>query len=248
LGRLQCHFGMATIQEREQSLYEALETLPYSDSSISVYLNDYARLKPWMANRKYYNCEFLLAKDCAGDLGDAGKFYRFSDSEADFFLTVDDDILYPSDYADSMTRWSQRLGPRAIVCAHGRVFPDRTTPIRTFFDQSMGVEVLHFSQTQQSLRRVHVGGSGAMCFHTKPPNPQIPYRDIFLKERNVADVWIAASCIRKKIPIFSVPRPHGWLRPTKSSHGLRSIYDNSIKSQLPLHIFNRELPSFEISL
>ena len=243
-----CHFGMATVREREHSLHETLETLLHSGSYLSVYLNDYPKLKPWMSNRKYGNCEFLLAKDCAGDLGDAGKLYRFSESEADFFLTVDDDILYPSDYADSMTRWSQRLGPRAIVCAHGRVFPDRRTPIRTFFDQSRGVEVLHFSQAQRSLRRVHVGGSGAMCFHTKPPCPQIPYRDIFLKERNIADVWIATSCIRNGIPMFSVPRPHGWLRSTQSSQGLRSIYSDSIGSQLPLRIFNRELPSVEISL
>ena len=238
---------MATVREREQSLYETLETLRPSNARISIYLNDYTALKPWMSDRKYGNCEFLLAKDCAGDLGDAGKFYRFTESDADFLLTVDDDILYPRDYLEKMTRWSKRVGTHAVVSAHGRIFPDSKTPIDTFFDQNKGVEVLHFSQQQLSLRRVHVGGSGAMCFHAHPSLPQIPYSDIFLKERNVADVWIATACIRQGIPIFSVPRPHRWLTPTASSQGLSSIYNNALQDQRPLRIFNRELPSLEIS-
>ena len=67
----EAHIGLASIKRRESSLHETLLSLVSQADRVSVYLNDYTELSPWMESSQFDKVEFLLASNCAGDLGDA---------------------------------------------------------------------------------------------------------------------------------------------------------------------------------
>ena len=242
------HIGIATIQRREKSLVESLDSLVGQSSKITVYLNDYTGLKEWMRQPTYEDVEFVLGADALGDLGDAAKFYSYPKTTRKYYLSADDDILYPSDYVESMCQWVDIFDGKVVLSAHGRIFPEKETPIAGVLAHPENkIRLLHFASFVGTPCRVHMGGTGVMCIDKQESEFCLPLKNLLHKERNMADVWISIECLQTHIPIYVISHPMEWLRPTRYEINEDSIYESCRHRDTHREVFNREMKIRSIS-
>ena len=231
--------GMASIQRRESSLALAVKSLAPQLDSFFIYLNDYEEVPKWLLSFK--NVTPILSKDAQGDLGDSGKFYKLYQHHGEevYFFTVDDDIIYPSNYVSNSVLGLKRYEGQALCSYHGRVFQDDVLPLRGYFKNSLQKQkLLHFNADVLTDESVHFGGTGVMCFDLRYIN--IP-SEIFNKEKNAADIFIGVHCQLKKIPIIVLAHRRHWLIPSPIESVQASIFGVASIQDSPVSIINREL-------
>ena len=227
--------GMASIKGREASLRDTLNSLTPQMDHIFVYLNDYDNYLEWMTPSTFVNVTFLLGKEHAGDLGDSAKFFKYSAQDA-YFFSVDDDLIYPKDYADTMIKWLSRTDDQALVTAHGKLFLENI-PLRSFLKNPYAMLSPYLKDVFQH-QFVHFGGTGVMCFNsTKIPLDMT----IFGSERNMADVWVAIFAQRHSIPILSIPHSRFWFKHSDKFSLKDTIFSRSVQADIPCKVINREL-------
>lgn len=240
-----CIAGMATIRAREQSLREAVQSLLPQVSHLYVYLNDYDIKSPWMRTAEASSpVTFLLGKELSGDLGDAAKFFMMSDLAHGHFISVDDDLVYPPDFASRLCEWSARFGGRALCTTHGRKLGDTTTPIRGFFqDAHAQTRLFHIFSDVHAPAFVHFGGTGSMCFDVSKVQMSL---DLEGREHNLADIWVGIRAQLCGVPIAVIPHTRDWIRQSEHAPVEGSIWGQTHRFDIPKHIINRELRSLTL--
>lgn len=147
------------------------------------------------------------------DYGDAGKFHalnRVADNRVGYYLTVDDDIVYPPDYVERIVQKIELYGRRAAISWHGMRIPHKGKINRYFRDRVV------VGLCRKSLNRdafAHVVGTGVLGFHSSTLEVSL---DAF-ENGYMADVWFATICNAQQIPrlvsahpamkILGVPTP-----------------------------------------
>lgn len=188
-------FCLATIASRRKILPDVINSLRAQTApcEIQVYYNDYT---PDDTD----GVDFPLLAPY-GDLGDRGKFVS---PHPEWNLFVDDDIIYPKNYAERMIGESIEKG--MPVCVHGAVLP--RSP-KNYFQQR---QVFHFSSKAVG-RKVNVAGTGTLCLKS----PGFDHK--LFDQPNMADVYYAVRCQQTQTPIWMIGRVNGWLReiPTETS-------------------------------
>jgi len=233
--------GMATYPKREDVVIHTLSSLVDQNCNICVYLNEYSELPSWTQSYYFRNVSFTLGKDAFGNIGDAAKFYSFWDNESDYFLPVDDDVLYPKDYVVTMIHYIEHFNKEAVVCVHGRKFGETCTPIQGYFkDYHKDTKLFHFLQGHLGLNRVHVPGTGSSGFH-RNLKKVIPYAQLMYGERNQADIHFAIAHLKNETPMYSIPRSSNWLSDLSAKSESGSIYDDTVISDLPKELLNKYL-------
>lgn len=142
-------------------------------------------------------------------LGDAGKFLgiemlKQQEFKEDFYyLSCDDDLIYPLDYAKRMIEWVDFFGKKAVVSLHGSTF--REMPIESYYKQKLTIPCRGNFPTAQ---RVLFLGSGAACFHSST-------LDINVKEqfpvKNMADIWFGKVLLEQGVPGIILPHSKDYL-------------------------------------
>lgn len=234
-------FNLAAIQSRTESLHEViLSLLPQADA-INVYLNEFKSVPEFLYHPKI---QYYKSQDEAGDLGDAGKFYKVSTLQG-YIFTVDDDLIYPRDYAETMIRNIERFKRRAVVTCHGRIFHSGrpVQSIYTDFAEVFGC----VKYTHEAF--IHFPGTGVTAFHSDTCRPPL---NIF-KASNMADVWLALFCQKKKIPIFCIQHPAKWIRESQKHDRHYTIWnfchaDDSFQTEQINSIKNWKLHACEDTL
>ena len=135
------------------------------------------------------------------DLGDRGKF-RFVDGFSGYYVTVDDDINYPSFYVEHLIDGIERYGRRAIVGWHGSILDPAITD---FYDTSRR-RVLEFSKDVPEDTFVHVLGTGAAAMHTD--TLALSLADF--PAPNMADIFVALQALRHDVPLVTLAHRAGW--------------------------------------
>lgn len=132
-----------------------------------------------------------------------GKFYDPVKTPA-FILTVDDDILYPPDYAEVMTYMAANTN--GMVCVHGSNFTDASNYMRS---------VYHFSHALHAKTRVQMAGCGTLCylntniqFDADLDFPQTQKTGYVLDDQE-----IALKAKKLGVNIYAVKRYKMWLKP-----------------------------------
>ncbi|KKL23010.1 hypothetical protein LCGC14_2429670, partial [marine sediment metagenome] len=127
-------------------------------------------------------------------VGDAGKFFGAErTTHQDFYyLSCDDDLIYPWDYAEKMIQWIDFFDRRAVISLHGSTFSQM--PVTSYYKDKGTIPCLGVSLVAQ---RVLFPGSGASGFHSSCLN--IDVKSQFLC-RNMADVWFGRLLQIQKIP------------------------------------------------
>eukprot|EP00927_Polykrikos_kofoidii_P031154 TRINITY_DN26819_c0_g2_i1.p1 TRINITY_DN26819_c0_g2~~TRINITY_DN26819_c0_g2_i1.p1 ORF type:complete len:1168 (+),score=156.49 TRINITY_DN26819_c0_g2_i1:442-3504(+) len=231
--RLRLVATMATWPPRLAELPAALDSLLHQSvglDMILVYLNGYKEVpKEWPVTGRV---RYLLGEQ---DLGDLGKFAFVSDGpggnltgismgEEYYHFTVDDDIIYPHDYAEKMLEALQDQRDIGVVGVHGRILPgdpglkpllnfpaDAMVAAREAFMclyHSVATRVIPFS-AESNRELVHIVGSGTMLYHTG--HFQVRFADLASNHRNMADAHLAVLAQQQRIPMRVVMRPRDWL-------------------------------------
>jgi len=184
--------GMATFAGRESACETAVESLAKQVDDILLWDN---------------------STEGAEDLTDNGKFAGLSMIDEDcYYLTCDDDLLYPEDYVEQMLEAIERTN--SIVTHHGRILTGLNKNYYT------GHESFRCLDDVNIERRIDVCGTGVTGFKTSAFNPvHLPYS----KDKKMSDLIFSCAAVHHGIDIFVQPHRKGWIKQLDIDHKT-SIY------------------------
>lgn len=196
---------------RVDSLIKTLESIINQCDVINVALNDhYDKEIPLFLYNPKINIFFT-----DNSFGDAFKFMDLTKSENAYFFTIDDDLIYPSNYVEYMISKSKEYNDSKVITLHGRNFSK--FPISSYY-RSASDRYSCLGTVNKDVK-VQFGGTGVMCFHTNLMKIPLDY----FKMPNMADVWVGKYCIENNIDIICVKHDTGFIKYTPQKE---TIYDN----------------------
>lgn len=208
--------GMASIPARSHKLRVAVESILHQLNHLFVFLDNYIETPKFLKSKKVT----VLTSQDYGQLGDRGKFLPLDLYKRGILFTLDDDLLYPSDYVARMVQSIQHFKRKAIVGVHGVVYPP--CPL-SFFDRS----TKHFSKSTVYDTPVSLLGTGTVAFDLSQVHPQMSH----FGARSMADLWLARWAKHHAVPMVALSRPGDWLieQPSQSSNDndSESIYQSA---------------------
>ena len=221
---------------RIESLVKSLESIIDQCDVINVTLNSHDGDIPEIL---YHDKINLMLSD--NSLGDAMKFYMLDKSDG-YYLTIDDDLIYPPNYVEYMIAKCKEYGNTRVMTLHGRNFA--SFPITSYY-RSATERYACLNAVKKNVI-VQFGGTGVMCFHTDLLKLGIDY----FMAPNMADVWIGRYCLDNKIEILCLRHESGFIKyiPQKTTiydqesnnDGLQTEIANAIYQHKPLPIISRE--------
>jgi hypothetical protein len=181
---------IASLPARVDTLERCVESLYDQMNMIFVALNGYKDVPNFLLDDK------IVYALMDNSLGDSAKFYDI-DSRRGFLFTCDDDLVYPKDYADYMIDGIKRHG--GIVTLLGKRYDNR--PVQSFRKGYSSIYRCLTSVKEDKV--VHVGGTGAMAFHSADFKISI---DDFGR-KNMADIWVAKKAAEQGVTITVLKHP-----------------------------------------
>ena len=152
--------------------------------------------------------------------GDAFKF-MFLETKNGYYLTIDDDLIYPPNYVNFMVDKCKEYNNKKIITLHGRSFYN--FPIKSYYNSN--AQRFYYNEKVLDDVKVQFGGTGVMCLHTSLLKKSI--NDFLLP--NMADVWIGKFAKENNIDIICVKHEKSFI---KSIPQLKTIYDDSKNNDL----------------
>ena len=204
--------GVATIPSREAAFREMLASVADQVDQLHVYLSGHVGYLTGLPE----NCQ---QHKLPGDpYGDAGKFIGLADAyeQHGYYLSLDDDLLYPPDYVETLIAGIERYDQRLVCSFHGRWFG--RFPITNYYRGA--------THRYYCLRKVgqdvpvHVPGSGCMGFHTSAL--RLGMGDF--PSRSMADVHMAVVLRRQHVGPICLKHAADWIQHLPIEHG-SSIYN-----------------------
>lgn len=196
--------GISSMAKRHAALIDAVDSLTPQVDRVHVYVQPGHRAKKSnFADRD--KVEIITTDHYGEDMGDAGKFFRAGDYEDAYYLSCDDDLVYPSNYAETVVNAIDEYGGRVIVGFHGVLM--KKNPTHYYRDR----EVFHGLGDLEYARFVHVIGTCSAGYRTK----YVPFTYKDLKSPNIADIWISLFAQQHKIPVVCLPHHKGWIKHTE---------------------------------
>lgn len=190
--------SMATIPSRIPQLEVVVNCILPQVDHLNVYLNGFEEV-PWFLENPKIS---VVRSQDQGDRGDAGKFY-WSDKVRGYYFTIDDDIIYPSDYVAKLKEGLDKRGKKCAVGVHGEVYGNEIrhwTRDRT--------KTLHFYYELEKDTPTCVLGTGCALYHTD----FIKVKPEYFESPNMADIWFTLICNRQEKFRVVLAHPRGWLQ------------------------------------
>jgi hypothetical protein len=214
---------------RIDSLEKAIKSIYHQCDVINVALNDNHSNIPLFLYDTKIN---LFLTD--NSLGDAFKFINLKNQDG-YFFTIDDDLIYPSNYVSETIKKCLEFDNKKVVTYHGRSF--KSFPISSYYRSAN--ERYSCLENVKNDTLVQFGGTGVMCFHTSLFKLPIEY----FQFSNMADIWIGKYCMENKIEIICLKHLKGYIQyiPQKTT-----IYDvesknDFIQTQVVNSIFDKTI-------
>lgn len=153
--------------------------------------------------------------------GDADKFNglfeeRLNTREPFLFLSCDDDLIYPKDYALFMEMAVAAYG--GIVSCHGRKFTKRK--IDSYYGEGI---CYHCLQDVEGVHRVDCGGTGVMAFMSDTCSG-LTSLDFPRGFPLMADIHVGLWARANRVPIHVLPHKAGWIRSHPSVREEQTIW------------------------
>ena len=193
--------GIASFPAREYSLKQTVDSIIDHVDHLYVYLNDYDQVPPYLKHEKI---TVFRSQDCSGDLSDIGKFYAVDEVNG-YFITLDDDLIYPPNYVDRLLSGIEKYERKAVCSFHGRRFA--SFPVESYY-RGKTRHVCRCLGTQDNDQEIHFGGTGVMGFHTDTLKVELSE----FKRCSMADIWMGILCAKQKVPIISLSHAAGWIK------------------------------------
>ena len=235
--------GMATFPDREfTSLGDTIRSLIDQVDVLHLYLNEYESKPKWLG--RFDNIKLHLGTEHYGDLKDVGKFFGLSQEYGEFvYLAVDDDGLYPQDYASKMVESLDVFDRDVIVTGHLDVFKDFEKcggKIGNFFKP---LKRYSYEHGNKDFVFGHVPGTGTVAFKSDllEVNELLKCNNEYI---GACDILIARICQRDQIPIVCLPKPKGWLLDHKGNRGGKCIVRQARASRSNDFLINEIISTF----
>ncbi len=219
--------SMATMPGREKSLEETVASIINQVDELHIYMNEIEHFPMFAHNPKI---KILFSKDHHGDLGDAGKFFT-SDKIAGYHFTIDDDIIYPSNYVNTLIAAIEKHDRKCVVSCHGRIF--NKLPVASYYKNHTQA----FSCLHNVLENVyaHVIGTGVLAYHTDTIKVNL---SVF-EYSNMADIWFSKHCNEHNVPRLIIAHKAAWIKLSKKYDETGSIFTHqSINDSIQTEITN----------
>lgn len=182
---------------RKETLLKTIDSIFDQSDVINISLNSYDDIPIELYDKKIK----IFITD--NEKGDAYKFINLERSNG-YYFTIDDDIIYPSNYSKYLIEKIEEYNRKSIISLHGRSF--NSFPIKSYYN-SPGRRI-HCLYELLNDEDVQFGGTGVMCFHTDLLKININYFEL----PNMADVWIGKFAFENNIKILCVSHEKGFLK------------------------------------
>jgi hypothetical protein len=214
--------GMASVPWRVATAELVVRSLIKQVDAFHIYLNNYDEVPGFLKGE----CPFLQ-KDAlrkihihrsqeTGDLKSLGKFYGAQFYKEGVYLSVDDDILYPPNYAQRMAEKLSRYKGKVLVCVHGAKMK---RPVNSYYGD---MRTVRFELPTNKDQVVEIAGTGTLAYDLE--NFTLPVFEGMCYD----DPQVAAQAKRLNMPIVAIARPEKWLTNidlfySKSIHGANRL-------------------------
>lgn len=211
LKHLEIIAAVASIPQRESALKDVLESILPQVDKLFVYLNGYKYVPNFVVNKKI---EYVL--DPVGRTAAAAKLFWLRQVDG-YYFSIDDDIVYPSDYCVKTIEQYKKLKEPCVVSYHGKkysIFATHQRLDRTKFFQ--------FEKEQLSIKKAHVLGTGVAMLDTRKVKIDL-YQEAAKHPRSI-DLAVSIALRKSGISRYTLPRSEGWLSQNqKVNHGLNEF-------------------------
>jgi len=203
-------FNVASYK-RKETLLKTIESVYNYADEINISLNLYDEIPHQLIDNKIK----IFITD--NSLGDAFKFINLENSNG-YFFTIDDDLIYSKEYVDLMIDGVEKYNRKKIVTLHGRYY--EKFPIKSYYKSYS--KFYHCLHNLNNDEKVHIGGTGVMCFHTDTIKIPINY----FKLPNMADIWVGKYSYENNIDIICLKHN----KVIEYQKVKTTIYDESVKN------------------
>ena len=206
--------AIATFKGREESIKKTIASLASQADSIRIYNNEERDI----------------------DLTDNGKFYFLQEySQPIYYLTCDDDIIYPPTYVEDMVKAIDKY--KCIITHHGRKLLGLN---RSYYRDHRSYSCL---KRNDRIRKLDVAGTGVTGFRTDQFNPSDIWQS---KDKRMSDLVFSLEARKQKKEILLIPHTSNYftyqneIQYTKTICGQDSMNDKR-QSEIADLIFRLQL-------
>lgn len=197
--------NVCSIPQREHAFQKTIESIIDQCDVINIYLDGYKKTPSFLDKHKN-KCKVIHSVDLPG-LRDNGKFIELekfiSKNISAYYFTIDDDIIYPVDYINTLIKQIDLLDQKCAIGVHGVILKDN--PHGYFSDRRI---VYNFTKPLEEKRTVNLLGTGTLAFHTSI----FSYFSLSsFKTPGMADIYFSIECKKHNIPLLAIARHESWL-------------------------------------
>lgn len=198
------HFALASIPSRQLGLKKTVDCIIDQVDHIHVYLDGYDHIPDFLLSEK-----ISVIKGSSPSVGDLGKLlpYQQLKDQTIYYLTGDDDLIYPPDYVTVMKEKIDKYERKAVISFHGARLPQCN--ITSYYNDKR-IQRSHFASALEKDMRIHIPGTGVMGLYTGCLD--IKVRESF---RNMADIYIGCMARSRNVDVICASRKKEWIKPNR---------------------------------
>jgi hypothetical protein len=201
-------FNIATVERRQDSFRRVMGCLANQTLGCDR-INIAFSYAPPDDLLNYIRDNFSVATIVLGTFPASYKMFAFDTAPDDsYFLTFDDDIMYPSAYCSDLVYEIQARKDTEVVGYHGMRF--NVMPVTNFYDRT----IFQYFDLVPDTVRVHVIGTGCSGFYVKTLRDagfNFNYFQQFPNHGNFNDMTFALFLREQQIRMTVLAHQKGWL-------------------------------------
>lgn len=236
---------MATFPPRLQGMLQVVTAMLPQCDRLCLYMNGYTQPPPGLPVSDKLEIVLAGPGQPRPDLGSQGKLWWLG-KYSGYYLTVDDDMVYPAGYVRRMVEAVQHYEDKAIVCAHGSIYKvqaDGTPVLQGGFLQDQRI-LFAFDQEVRADRVVH--GPGNACMACNPEALGMTAADVIQGPLHSGDdPDIAVWAQRHGTPIIRVATPQRWITSIPGM-GMREPMHRRQASRVLVNAKLRQIPQWRL--
>jgi hypothetical protein len=208
---------MVTYPPRFSFCLEAVRSIAPQVDRLHLYVNQQGEDAPFEESDVADNVNVIWSDDAAGDLKDAGKFVgAFSLEEDCYYLTCDDDLIYPDEYAPTLV---SALREGEVACGfHGCVVPDYVGG--SYYQNRQ--YVYHYKDDVRRSKNVNVLGTGVAGFDLE----HVSFHERLFGPDPMADLYVAHALQYQEIPSTVLAHSSAWIRKNPKTEQVPEIHED----------------------
>lgn len=219
---MQTTINMATFPPRKKGLIRRIAELSPQCDKMRIYMNGYSEWPDDIALPD--NVEYILGYGDA-DKGSQGKLHWVDPSVQEYYMTVDDDIIYPPDYVKQLVAGCNRYRGLAIVSFHGQRFRIGDRAPAPICKEARGARKMFPYMTFEGFdQKVHMVGNGLMC--CRPDVINLTSNVTRGPKNSGDDEDMAIFAQRNRIPMIVLKHAHNWIAPDMELFRVAASFEN----------------------